>query len=301
MAESIFNQPHFHDPEAAREYLESIRWANGVVCPHCGVIDKFYKLTGEAHRPGLYKCSDCREQFTVTVGTVFEDSKIKLHIWLQACHLMSASKKGVSSKQLERMLGVSYKTAWFMSHRIREAMNTAPKAQLGLEAPVEVDETYWGNKGKNELGARGVHHTMKIISLVERSGEKRSFHVASVNGKTLRPLLSAQIAKSARLMTDDARWYRPIGKEFASHEYVNHNAGEYSRGDVTTNTVESSFALLKRGLIGTFHSVSEAHLQRYATEFDFRWNHRVALGVNDVQRTTAILKGIEGKRLTYRA
>lgn len=301
MAESIFNQPHFQDPEAAREYLEAIRWANGVVCPHCGVIDKFYKLTGDAHRPGLYKCADCREQFSVTVGTVFESSKIKLHIWMQACHLMSASKKGVSAKQLERMLGVSYKTAWFMGHRIREAMNIAPKFPLGLTAPVEADETFWGNKGKNAPGARSFHHQMKVVSLVERNGEKRSFHVPSVNAKTLRPIMKGMIAEKARLMTDDANQYKVLGPEFASHEVVNHTAKEYARGDVTTNTVESSFALLKRGLIGTFHSVSEAHLQRYATEFDFRWNHRIALGVNDVQRTSAILKGIEGKRLTYKA
>jgi len=301
MAESIFNQPHFQDADAARDYLESVRWANGVVCPHCGVIDKFYKLVGEAHRPGLYKCSECREQFSVTVGTVFESSKIKLHIWLQACHLMSASKKGISAKQLERMLGVSYKTAWFMGHRIREAMNIAPKEQLGLKAPVEVDETYWGNKGKHAPGARSFHHQMKIVSLVERDGEKRSFHVASVNGATLRPIMKGMIAQKARLMTDQAGVYEKIGPEFQSHEVVNHTLKEYSRGDVTTNAVESSFALLKRGLIGTFHSVSEAHLQRYATEFDFRWNHRVALGVNDVQRTAAMLKGIEGKRLTYKA
>ena len=288
MAESIFNQPHFQDADAAREYLESVRWANGVVCPHCGVIDKFYKLVGEAHRPGLYKCSECREQFSVTVGTVFESSKIKLHIWLQACHLMSASKKGISAKQLERMLGVSYKTAWFMGHRIREAMNIAPKEQLGLKAPVEVDETYWGNKGKHAPGARSFHRQMKIVSLDERDGEKRSFHVASVNGATLRPIMKGMIAEKARLMTNQAGVYEKIGPEFQSHEVVNHTLKEYSRGDVTTNAVESSFALLKRGLIGTFHSVSEAHLQRYATEFDFRWNHRVALGVNDVQRTTEV-------------
>jgi transposase-like protein len=301
MAESIFNQPHFQDPEAAREYLESIRWANGVVCPHCGVIDKFYKLTGDAHRPGLYKCSDCREQFSVTVGTVFESSKIKLHIWLQACHLMSASKKGISSKQLERMLGVSYKTAWFMSHRIREAMNIAPKEPLGLKAPVEVDETFWGNNGKHAPGARSYHHKMKVVSLVERNGSKRSFHVANISPTTLRPIMQGMIDKKARLMTDEHGTYEKLGKDFASHEVVNHTQKEYSRGDVTTNTVESSFSLLKRGLIGTFHSVSEQHLQRYATEFDFKWNHRIKLGVDDVQRTAAILKSIEGKRLTYRA
>jgi len=298
---AIFNQPHFQDPDAARDYLESIRWANGVVCPHCGVIDKFYKLVGEAHRPGLYKCSDCREQFSVTVGTVFESSKVPLHIWLQACHLMSASKKGVSSKQLERMLGVSYKTAWFMSHRIREAMNIAPKEPLGLKAPVEVDETFWGNKGKHAPGARSYHHQMKVVSLVERNGEKRSFHVPNISPKTLRPILNAQIAKKARLMTDQAGVYAKIGQDFDSHEVVNHTIKEYSRGDVTTNTVESSFSLLKRGLIGTFHSVSEQHLQRYATEFDFRWNYRIKTGYNDVQRQQMILMNIAGKRLTYRA
>jgi transposase-like protein len=302
MAESIFNQPHFQDHDAAREYLESIRWANGVICPHCGVIDKFYKLLGDAHRPGLYKCAECRKQFSVTVGTVFEDSKIKLHIWLQACHLMSASKKGVSSKQLERMLGVSYKTAWFMSHRIREAMNIKPEGQMGGDGgPVEVDETYWGNKGKQAPGARGGHHAMKVVSLVERDGEKRSFVVPNVNAKTLRPILNAQIAKKTRLMTDEARWYKGPGKDFASHESVNHNVKEYARGDVTTNTVESSFSLLKRGLIGTFHSVSEQHLQRYATEFDFRWNYRIKTGYDDVQRQQMILMNIAGKRLTYRA
>jgi transposase-like protein len=301
MAEAIFNQPHFQDPDAAREYLESTRWANGVVCPHCGVVDKFYKLVGEAHRPGLYKCSDCREQFSVTVGTVFESSKIKLHIWLQAVHLMTASKKGISSKQLERMLGVTYKTAWFMSHRIREAMNIAPKQQLGLAAPVEVDETYWGNVGKHEKGARSFHHKMKVVTLVERNGEKRSYHLATVNHTTLRPIMNGMIAAKARLMTDQAGVYEKIGPDFKSHEVVNHTLKEYARGDVTTNTVESSFAILKRGLYGTFHSVSEQHLQRYAIEFDFRWNHRIALGVNDVQRTQAVLMNIEGKRLTYRA
>jgi len=304
MAELIFNQPHFQDPDSAREYLEAIRWANGVVCPHCGVIDKFYKLTGDAHRPGLYKCADCREQFSVTVGTVFESSKIKLHIWLQACHMMSASKKGVSAKQLERMLGVTYKTAWFMAHRIREAMNIAPKGLLGVESPVEVDETFWGNKGKQQPGARSYHHTMKVVSLVDRSGEKRSFHVADVSPATLRPILQKHIDAGAAIMTDEAGVYTKLGKDFATHDTVNHSADEYVnciRPWIHTNTVESSFALLKRGLIGTFHAVSEQHLQRYATEFDFRWNHRAKLGVNDVQRTAAILKGIEGKRLTYRA
>lgn len=257
---SILNQPHFQDADAARVYLESLRWANGVTCPHCGAIGDHYKLEGKSHRPGLWKCKDCREQFSVTVGTVFESSKIKLHIWLQACHMMSASKKGVSAKQLERMLGVTYKTAWFMAHRIREAMTTEPTRTLGGSNPVEVDETYWGNNGKQAEGARGGDHKMKIVSLVERNGEKRSFHVANVDAKTLRPIMTEQIAKRARVMTDEAKVYTKIGKEFLSHETVNHSVEEYARGDVTTNSAESSFALLKRGLIGTFHSVSEQHL-----------------------------------------
>lgn len=300
MAEPIFNQPHFQDHDAARDYLESVRWANGIVCPHCGVIDQFYKLTGDAHRPGLYKCSACRKQFSVTVGTVFEDSKIKLHIWLQACHLMSASKKGVSSKQLERMLGVTYRTAWFMSHRIRHAMDTGGGLLGGSGKPVEVDETYWGNEVEKAPGARGGDHKMKIVSLVERDGSKRSFHVADVTGATLRPLMKANINAKSRLMTDEAAVYTKIGNDYASHETVNHSKEEYARDDVTTNSAESSFSLLKRGLIGSFHSVSQQHLQRYATEFDFRWNHRIKLGFNDVDRTTAILRGIEGKRLTYK-
>ena len=301
MGEAIFTQPHFQDADRAREYLESVRWANGVVCPHCASIGQHYKLAGKATRPGVYKCVDCSDQFTVTVGTVFQSSKIKLHIWLQATHLMSASKKGISAKQLERMLGVTYKTAWFMAHRIREAMNVAPKEQLGLVSPVEVDETYWGNVGTHRPGARGFAHKMKIVTLVERNGEKRSYHLPTVNHKTLGPIMRGMIAKRARLMTDQAGVYEKLGTHFASHEVVNHTVKEYARGDVTTNTVESSFAILKRGLYGTFHSVSEQHLQRYANEFDFRWNNRIALGVNDVQRTNAVLKGIEGKRLTYRA
>lgn len=223
MADPILNQPHFQDEDSAREYLEALRWKDGVVCPHCGVIDSFYKLVGEAHRPGLYKCRDCLKQFSVTVGTVFESSKIKLHIWLQATHWMCASKKGISAKQLERMLGVTYKTAWFMAHRIREAMNIAPKAPLGLTAPVEADETFWGNKGKHAKGARSFHHQMKVVSLVERGGEKRSFHVPSVNAKTLRPILNGMISKDAALMTDEANQYKAIGGDFASHEFVNHS------------------------------------------------------------------------------
>lgn len=299
--DAIHTEARFHDDDAAREHLEALRWPHGAVCPHCGGADRQSKLQGESHRPGLYFCGHCRQQYTVTVGTVFERSKVPLHKWIFANHLMCSSKKGVSAKQLERMLGVTYKTAWFMAHRIREAMNIEPAGQLGgLGAPVEVDETFWGNKGKQQPGARSYHHTMKVVSLVERDGEKRSYHVPNVSPNTLRPILNAQIAKKARLMTDEAGIYKKIGKDFGSHETVNHSAKEYSRGDVTTNTVESSFALLKRGLTGTFHAVSEQHLQRYVNEFDFRWNTRQKLGFTDADRAAVTLKNISGKRLTYR-
>jgi transposase-like protein len=298
---SNLNAPHFQDPEKARVYLEAQVWPKGRVCPHCGVVGEHYALNGKTNRAGLYKCSDCREPFTVTVGTVFERSKIGLHIWLQAVYLINSSKKGISAKQLERTLNVTYKTAWFMAHRIREAMSGHGKGLLGSGgAPVEVDETYWGNVGKQAPGARGWAHKMKVVSLVERNGRKRSFHVANVNADTLRQILKSQVSDKAHLMTDEAKVYKKIGKGFAKHSSVNHSAGEYARGDVTTNTVESSFAILKRGLYGTFHNVSEFHLQRYANEFDFRWNHRIALGIDDIQRTNAALKGISGKRLTYR-
>ncbi|EQD75568.1 ISSpo8, transposase [mine drainage metagenome] len=301
MAEAILHQPQFQNAEKAREYLEALRWPNGAVCPHCGSCEQHYKLGGKAHRPGLYKCSDCRAQFTVTVGTLFADSKVSLNKWLQACYLISASKKDISSKQLERMLGVTYKTAWFMSHRIREAMAIDGGGLLGGRGDTaEVDETYWGNTGKQRKGARGYAHKMKVVSLVERNGSKRSFHVANVSAATVRPILKAQLHDKSRLMTDESSVYTKVGREFAQHGIVTHSTGEYVRNDVTTNTVESRFAVLKRGLYGTFHHVSEKHLQRYATEFDFRWNHRAKMGYTDSQRADAVLRGIAGKRLTYR-
>ena len=301
MAHALFSEPRFNDDDAARKHLEALRWPNGSVCPHCGGADRQSKLEGTSHRPGLYFCGHCRSQYTVTVNSVFERSKVPLHKWVLATHLICSSKKGMSSHQLHRTLGVTYKTAWFMSHRIREAMNIEPEGQLGGDGgPVEVDETFWGNKGKHAPGARSYHHQMKVVSLVERNGEKRSFHVPSVNPATLRPILTAQIAAKARLMTDQAGVYAKIGPDFASHEFVNHSIDEYSRGDVTTNSAESSFALLKRGLVGTFHHVGEQHLQRYVTEFDFRWNTRTKLGFTDSDRAAVALKNIGGKRLTYR-
>jgi transposase-like protein len=299
MADAILTEPRFNDDDAARKHLEAIRWPNGPICPHCGGTERNSALHGEAHRPGLYFCGDCRQQFTVTVGTVFERSKVALHKWVLATHLICASKKGMSSKQLERMLGVTYKTAWFMTHRIREAMTTTPTGLLGSGGgTIEADETYWGNKADYGKGPRGWHHKMKIVSLVERDGEVRSFHVSRVNSKTLKPILQAQIAKDAHVITDQANVYKSAAKGFASHKSVNHSLGEYVKPDGThTNTVEGYFSLLKRGLIGTFHHVGEQHLIRYVKEFDFRWNHRK---VTDTERAASALKGISGKRLTYR-
>jgi len=293
------NEKRFHDDQAAREYLEATLWPHGPVCPKCGSINNAYTTS----RPGKYRCAakECRADFSVTVGTVFERSKIPLHKWLLASFLLCSSKKGMSSHQLHRVLGVTYKTAWFMTHRIREAMTTKHEGQLGGNGGiVEADETYWGNKKPYGQGVTGGSDKMKVVSLVERGGKVRSFHVPRVNAKTLKPILQAHIAKDAKLHTDDAKCYTKIGKEFASHETIMHSRGEYARGDVTTNTVEGYFSILKRGLVGTFHHVGEQHLHRYVNEFDFRYNHRLSLGVSDAERTHAAIKGISGKRLTYR-
>jgi transposase-like protein len=298
---SALNQPHFQNADKARQHLEAIRWPNGPVCPHCGVIGGHYALQGKAHRPGLYKCHDCREQFSVTVGTVFERSKIPLHVWLQAVFHLCSSKKGMSSHQLHRILGVTYKTAWFMTHRIREAFrNGAPGLLGGGGSIVEADETFWGKQPGHRVtqGGGGRH---KVVALVSREGETRSYHVATVNKANLQGILAAQVAKDTKLFTDTASYYRHLPKKmFEKHEMVNHSSGEYVRGNVHTNTVEGYFGILKRGLFGTYHHVSEAHLQRYLNEFDFRFSNRVALGVNDNERTNKALKGIGGKRLTYR-
>ena len=304
---SHLNQPHFQDPEKAREYLERLQWPNGPICPHCGVMGEHYQLAGKAHRKGVWKCHDCREQFTVTVGTVFERSKIPLNIWLQAVHFLCSSKKGMSAHQLHRTLGVTYKTAWFMAHRIRKAMEIRTHEPMGgTGGIVEADETYWGTsavgKRNKVVGRRipGGAEKMKVVSLIERGGEARSFHVTNVNSKTLKTILRGNIAKETHLMTDEARAYIGIGREFDKHSSVKHWVGEYVRGDAHVNTAESFFNILKRGLIGTYHHVGEHHLQRYVSEFDFRYNNRTALGVTDKQRADNALKGISGKRLTYR-
>jgi transposase-like protein len=303
MAENNLPKPHFQDADKAREYLEALRWPNGPVCPHCGVVGGHYALTGKSTRPGLWKCKDCREQFTVTVGTVFERSKIALNVWLTAVYLLCSSKKGMSSHQLHRVLGVTYKTAWFMTHRIREAMKDGSPGILGGGGtPVEVDETYWGNK-KRQRGTRqqnrSYHDAMKIVSLVERGGKARSFQFQTVYGGVLRDTLRRHIHPNATVHTDESGLYRPLWRYF-EHQTINHAKGEYSRDGVTTNNVEGYFSILKRGLVGTFHHVGEQHLHRYCVEFDFRYNTRAALGYTDSERTAAALKQIGGKRLTYR-
>lgn len=304
MAEYLFNEPQYHDAEAAREHLESIRWPKGPVCPHCGAVDRISKLQGKSHRPGLYDCGHCRDQFTVTVGTVFERSKISLDKWLFASALMASSKKGISSKQIERMLGVTYKTAWFITHRLREAMGDTPSGKLGGNGKiVEVDETYFGRKDgakRGKIGGAAAKEKLAIVALVERGGKVRSYHVPGVTHANLKEVLFKQIDLGTHLMTDEATRYWNLGKQFAQHSTVNHGRKEYARGEVTTNTVEGYFSILKRGLIGTYQHVGETHLHRYVREFDFRYNHRIKLGFDDAMRTTALLKGISGKRLTYR-
>jgi len=306
------HSPYFNDPNEARKHLESLRWPNGATCPHCGCFERVYAVEANEKkkiREGLYHCNDCSKQFTVTVGTVFERSKVGLHKWLSACYLMCSSKKGVSAKQLERSLGVTYKTAWFMAHRIREAMRDgSPGIMGGNGGTVEVDETYIGNDGKKKYKARGFHHKNKVLTLVERDGRARSFHVNAVNAKTLMPIIHEQIDSDTNIMTDEAGVYvtKREGKEsssldnhFISHNHVNHGIGEYVRGNIHTNTIEGYFSIFKRGMNGVYQHCGKQHLKRYLCEYDFRYNHREKLGYNDLERTDIALRGIEGKRITY--
>jgi transposase-like protein len=291
--------PIYSDADKAREHLESIMWPNGPVCPRCHVYgDRITKLMGKSTRPGVYKCKDCRKPFTVTVGTVMERSKIPLTKWLLAAQLKSASKKGISALQLSRMLHITYESAWFLTHRLNEAAATKNPSPIGgANKVVEADETYIGGKARNKAFGPPPKK-MAVFTLIEREGESRSFHVANVTSKTLRPLIVKHASRKSHLMTDESLVYPRVGREFAGHSAVNHSAKEYARlgGFAHSNTTESYFALLKRGIYGTFHSVSEAHLPRYLAEFDFRYNHR---NVSDTERTTALLRGTAGKRLTY--
>jgi transposase-like protein len=310
MATADLTAKIFHDEDAARAHFEALRWPQGPVCPHCGVVGNATELKGRSTRPGLYKCKEaaCRKPFTATMGTLYERSHIPLHKWLLATHLMCASKKGISAHQLYRMLGFgSYKTAWFMAHRIREAMNPADPAPLGGEGKVvEADETFIGgkeaNKHSNKRMAKKDHLGGKqaVLALVERGGRVRSFHVPRVTSGTLRPIIVATAHRASHLMTDGARMYPAVGREFASHSSVDHAAGEYLRmGFHHSNTIENYFSILKRGITGTFHHVSEAHLSRYLAEFDFRYSNRSDMGVTDAMRAAECVRGVVGKRLTY--
>ena len=306
--DSILSAPYFHSEAAAYEFVEARLWPQGPVCPKCGVIGNSAKLKGKSTRLGVYKCRDCRKPFRVTVGTIFEASHIPLNVWLQAVFLVASSKKGISSNQLHRSLGISLKSAWFMSHRIREAMREGEFSLFGRDGGVvEVDETYIGRdhtiKPKGEKRGRGFHHKNKVLSLVDRTtGQARSMVVDHVNAATLAPILRANLAKEAKLMTDEAYFYTKIGREFAAHNIVGHQKGEYvAKGDksIHTNTIEGFFSVFKRGMKGVYQHCAHNHLHRYLAEFDFRYNNRVALGVEDAQRADKLLKGVVGKRLTY--
>ncbi len=323
---SILNAAHFHDEAAAFAELEAILWPDGPVCAHCGALDRIYALKGVRTKPskknpegierfGLKKCGHCRKQFTVRVGTVFEDSHAPLHKWLQAIHLLASSKKGISSHQLHRTLEVQYNTAWFMSHRIREAMRVGSlKPPMGGGGIVEIDETIYGRadthpKGRGPfkgLGITNSAHKNVILSLVERGGGVRSYHVAGSTVGEVIPIVNANVAKEAAVMTDSAMLYKQrLRRRFVSHDRVDHSRKEYARYEegrpvIHTNTVEGYFSVFKRGMRGTYQHCKEKHLHRYLAEFDFRYNNRSRLGVEDKERTQKAIVGAKGKRLTYR-
>jgi transposase-like protein len=295
------SKAHLHSEEEAIKKLETILWPNGPVCPRCQGQVRITKVGGETARPGLWRCGPCKRQFTVTIGTLFERSHVKMHLWFQAVALLAASKKGFSAHQLHRTLGVTYKTAWFMAHRIREAMRTGDLAPFGVDGgAVEADETFIGRK-------RGVpkrpafHHKLKVLTLIDRdTRQARSVVIDKLRTRTIAPILRKNLAREARLMTDEATHYTKVGLEFAEHGVVNHKADEYVRGHVHVNTAEGYFSIFKRGMKGVYQHCSEKHLHRYLAEFDFRYNHRVALGVDDERRAMKALAGIAGKRLMYR-
>ena len=303
---SALSAPHFHNEAAAYAYVEARLWPQGPVCPHCGGVERIGKMGGASTRIGTYKCYQCRKPFTVKVGTIFEASHVPMRFWLQAMYLIAGSKKGISSNQLHRILGVTLKTAWFMSHRIREAMREGTLAPFGQGGgDVEVDETFIGREPLEPLQHGSPAHKMKVLSLIDRNtGRARSIVMDHLNSKQVGMVLAENMASEARLITDEAVFYGRPGKTFAAHATVNHRRAEYvSKVDPTvhTNTVEGFYSIFKRGMRGTYQHCSPKHLHRYVAEFDFRYNNRVKLGVNDQARTVRALRGIVGKRLTYRA
>ena len=313
MTAATLSDPIFHDADKARAHFEALRWPDGRTCPHCGVVgdDQSTLLKGKSHRAGLYKCKACSEPFTATIGTVYEDSKVPLNKWLLATHLMCASKKGISALQLQRELGLgSYRTAWFMAHRIREAMIDTDDTSLGGEGKVvEADETYFGKPAVSPTIRATTGQPYKqakrrnsrpVVALVERGGRAKVFHVAVADKATVSRLVLENVDKATRLHTDESRLYIGAADVFASHETVKHSAGEYARGDVNTNSAEGFFGVFKKGMKGVYQHCSEKHLNRYVTEFGFRHNSRQLLGFDDTMRTDLAIKGTVGKRLTYR-
>lgn len=314
---SILSKNYFHDEAAAFKHVEATLWPEGPVCPHCGGNERIYELKGLRSKPsrknpegivrhGVKKCGHCRKQFTVRAGTIFEESHLPMHKWLQAIYLMVSSKKGISAHQLHRVLEVQYKTAWFLAHRIREAMRSGELDPMGgAGSIVEVDETFIGkqdhvpHKHLKRMG-RGAHaYRNVVLTLVQRGGSARSFVVMGQRISDIAPIVNANIDRETRFMTDDGVWYPTIGRAFATHDTINHKRKEYARGDVTTNTVEGYYSIFKRGMKGVYQHCKEKHLHRYLAEFDFRYSNRVALGIDDTARATRALMGVKGKRLTY--
>jgi transposase-like protein len=307
MAQSVLSEDRFHNEDAAFAHVEGLLWPHGPVCPHCGNCDpqRISRAIGKTTRKGLYNCKDCRKPFTVRVGTIFESSHLPLHLWLQIIHLMCAGKKGVSTNQVQRMLSCSMKTAWFLTHRIREAMRTGELAPMGgAGGIVEIDETYIGRKEGEEI-RRGAWHKNAVLTLVERGGAARSFHVESVAKADVLPIVRANLDRESHVVTDEAPRYAQLGNEFANHNSVDHSRDEYGYRDrktganINTNTVEGYYSIFKRGMKGVYQHCSEQHLHRYLAEFDFRYSNRIKLGVNDTVRAEIALQGVKGKRLTY--
>jgi transposase-like protein len=307
VAHSILSEDRFQNEDAAFAHVEALLWPNGPTCPHCGNCDpqRLAKATGKTTRKGLYNCRECRKPFTVRQGTIFESSHLALHLWLQIIHLMCAGKKGISTNQIQRMLSCSMKTAWFLGHRIREAMRDGSLAPMGgAGGVVEVDETFFGRKEGFEV-RQGAWHKNAVLSLVERGGKARSFHVEKVTKADILPIVRANLDRESHVMTDEAATYGQLGDEFAKHDAVDHSRGEYGYTDrrtgekINTNTVEGYYSIFKRGMVGVYQHCSEKHLHRYLAEFDFRYSNRIKTGYNDPARAARAVVGAKGKRLTY--
>ena len=302
---SALSAPHFHDEQAAFDYVEARVWPEGPVCPHCGGVERISLMGGKSTRKGLYKCYQCRKPFTVRIGTIFESSHVALHIWLQAMYLIAGSKKGISSNQLHRTLGVTLKTAWFMSHRIREAMQSDDQGGFGIGGGiVEVDETFIGRDPDAPVSRMPIRNMNKVISLIDRNTGRAASVVftGNLSASSVGAIVAEHVSTEAHLMTDEATFYKTIGRTYASHNFVSHGAGEYVRKgapSIHSNTVEGFFSIFKRGMRGIYQHCSKKHLHRYLAEFDFRYSNRVALGFNDADRADTLLSGIVGKRLTY--